>query len=497
MTPKKKPRRAVGVVRVSQVNGRDEDDRFVSPAVQRERMDDLCRRENLQLTRPPYEEFDVSGGKPLDRRTGLTAAIRDVEEGRADVIVVAYFDRLVRSLEVQAEVLRRVERAGAQVLTADLGRVSTETAGQWLNATLHGMVSEYYNRLTAEKAGAAQVRAVARGDAPHRLPPGLRREDKRIVLDSDLSPIVAEAVRMRADGATIATVRDYLRANGISRSYHGTASLLKSRLLIGEVVFGANRARPEDVLRGECPAVVDRETWERAQRVSVPRGRKAKSDRLLARLGVLRCGTCGARMVTATANHNRYHVYRCPPTGDCLQRVSIAAEIVEAIVERAVREGVDGQVAVQSARDGIQSAQIALQRAQDDLEAAIRTLSDFANEPAAVERLAELRRVRDSARDRLDRLGPAPEEAFVLLAHDWGRLAWEDKRRCIRAVIDRAIVAPAERRGQPPDERVEIRYHAVIDHLESRVPRAPRVVRLRPAAESDATLREMYGEHGG
>ena len=53
---------------------------------------------------------------------------------------------------------------------------------------------------------------------------------------------------------------------------------------------------------------------ERLQRVSVPRGRRAKSERLLARLGVLRCGTCDARMSVGTSQ-GRYALYRCPPVG--------------------------------------------------------------------------------------------------------------------------------------------------------------------------------------
>jgi ThiF family/Resolvase, N terminal domain len=45
---------------------------------------------------------------------GLLKAIELVEAGEADHIVVAYFDRLVRSLRVQLEVIERVERAGGR-----------------------------------------------------------------------------------------------------------------------------------------------------------------------------------------------------------------------------------------------------------------------------------------------------------------------------------------------------------------------------------------------
>jgi DNA invertase Pin-like site-specific DNA recombinase len=54
----------------------------------------------------------VSGKLPLVRRPGLLQAIEMVEVSEADHIVVAYFDRLVRSLKVQLEVIERVKQAG-------------------------------------------------------------------------------------------------------------------------------------------------------------------------------------------------------------------------------------------------------------------------------------------------------------------------------------------------------------------------------------------------
>ena len=63
----------------------------------------------------------MSGGAPLAQRPGLRRAVEMVEAGQADVVVVAYFDRLVRSLAVQAEVVERVERAGGAILAVDVG----------------------------------------------------------------------------------------------------------------------------------------------------------------------------------------------------------------------------------------------------------------------------------------------------------------------------------------------------------------------------------------
>ena len=63
--------------------------------------------------------------------------------------------------------------------------------------------------------------------------------------------------------------------------------MLRSRMYLGEIHFGELHN-----LNAHEPIIKDRALFERVQRRTVSRGRQAKSERLLARLGVLRCGTC-------------------------------------------------------------------------------------------------------------------------------------------------------------------------------------------------------------
>jgi DNA invertase Pin-like site-specific DNA recombinase len=113
-------RRAIGILRVSETKGR-EGESFASPPEQRKRIGAECERQGFAVV-DVIEEMDVSGGTPLEKRAGLRRAIQAVERGDADVIVAACFDRLVRSLRVQDELVSRVERAGGQVLAVDIGR---------------------------------------------------------------------------------------------------------------------------------------------------------------------------------------------------------------------------------------------------------------------------------------------------------------------------------------------------------------------------------------
>lgn len=305
-----------------------------------------------------------------------------------------------------------------------------------------GMVSEYVRRSSTERTSAAQRRAIEEGRPPFAIPPGLKRVGARVEIDEKVAPIVREAVRMRADGQTIASVRAYLADHGIKRSYHGTSTLLQSRLLVGEIVFGKDR-RPEDVWRGTVPQIVDRDIWERAQTISVPRGRRAKSDRLLARLGVLRCATCGARMVVGTANHGAYPLYRCPPNGGCPRRVTVSAELVERLVVDEVKRLIAGFKGAATIESGVLAAQHELDAAQQALDGAIAAFSGLETEPAAVNRLRELRDARDAVRDRYDRLA-ADQTAMtvVITAADWDDRHIEDRRDLVRAVIERVTVEP-------------------------------------------------------
>jgi site-specific DNA recombinase len=434
---KRTSRRAVGVSRVSRVGGR-EGEAFVSPREQVQRIGDACARDGLELLKT-LEERDVSGGAPLSKRHGLREAVEMVEAGEAEVVVVAYFDRLVRSLTVQAEVVERIERAGGAILAVDVGEVRADTAGRWLSSTMLGMVAEYHRRVTAERTADAKRRAVERGVPPFdRIPPGYRRRaDRTVEKDPKVAKVVAEGFRMRAAGATIVEVRAYLRKNGVERSFHGVQAMLGSRFYIGELAFG------ELVNRHAHEGIVDEVTFQRVQRMKVSRGRRAKSDRLLARLGVLRCATCDARMIvgTQTQNGRRYPFYRCPTIGDCTARSTISAELVERHVLDAARQIAEGEQGTASLEAGLDDARLALERAESALDAAVQAFSGLDDVASARDRLNGLRDARDAAADRVAELENLARPAVVVSADDQG-LRHATERALIRAAIDRVTVAP-------------------------------------------------------
>jgi hypothetical protein len=226
----------------------------------------------------------------------------------------------------------------------------------------------------------------------------------------------------------------------VQLSFHGVQSFLTSRLLLGELHFGglSNLAA--------FPPLVDAETFNRIQRQRSLRGRRPKSERLLARLGVLRCATCGARMVVGsrTAGQKRYEFYRCPPNGDCPQRVTISATVAEDAIQDEVRRLLKGMKGKASAASGAEAAARHLEQRQAELDSVTRTLigAGLQGEAAAIARLTELREARDVAAQQFDELGTL-HASFVMDADtDWELLTLGERQALIRAVLQRVTVAP-------------------------------------------------------
>jgi len=436
-------RQAIGIIRVSRVSGR-EGESFASPGEQRHRIETECERDGLALL-DVIPEMDVSGGTPLASREGLRRAVERIEAGEAQVLVAAYFDRLCRSLKVQGELIERVEAAGGQVLAVDVGQVTNGSAGQWLSGTLLGAVNEYQRRTTTERTAGAQARAVARGATPFaRIPLGYTRENGTLTVNLDEVPIVREAFKMRAEGAPLMAIRKMLQTHGVERSHRGVQVMLANRIYLGELHFG------KLVNLTACEAIIDRDLFDRVQRMIIPRGPQPESRRLLARLGVLRCGSCGARLSTMKMPQQGtdYAIYRCASTSDCEHHMSISAVIAEETIVEHVRRVLADAEGRASAEDGAKQAEGDLATAQDALDAAVRAFDGLGDVESARERLAELKAAVDAARARVDEMSTSAPVISVNAARDWDRLTTDEQRALIRATIKSAVVGPGRGAGR-------------------------------------------------
>src|SRR3954451_9054578 len=106
-----------GYVRVSDV-GKRHGERFISPSVQREQIAAWVDERDATLLRV-FEELDVSGARRA--RPLLEEAIRRIEDGVSDGLVVSRVNRFGRSLIDGLILIERVRQSGGRFYSVSDG----------------------------------------------------------------------------------------------------------------------------------------------------------------------------------------------------------------------------------------------------------------------------------------------------------------------------------------------------------------------------------------
>jgi site-specific DNA recombinase len=110
-----KPKTADGYIRVSRRAGR-EGESFISPEVQRKKIESWAKLHDVEIVRF-WEEIDQSGAK-LERPMFQEALAR-CEAGETGGIVVARLDRFARSAVDALSSIRRLNDAGARLVSVE------------------------------------------------------------------------------------------------------------------------------------------------------------------------------------------------------------------------------------------------------------------------------------------------------------------------------------------------------------------------------------------
>src|SRR4051794_32088000 len=98
---------------------------FISPSGQREQIERWARLQGALLGEV-FEELDESGGRA--DRPMLLEAIRRVEQGESEGVVVAYMSRFGRSLPDGLSAIKRITDAGGAFVSVQEGvDFSTDT----------------------------------------------------------------------------------------------------------------------------------------------------------------------------------------------------------------------------------------------------------------------------------------------------------------------------------------------------------------------------------
>lgn len=445
--------RLVGYIRVSRVAGR-EGDSFISPDVQRERIEQLARANGHTII-AWQTDLDQSGA--TTDRPGFQAALEAVEHRHADGIAVAKLDRFARSVAGAGRALERLEAADGTLLVGDLGMDTSTPAGKLMRNVLMALAEFELDRIR-DNWLVARDRAIGRGVHISRVAPvGYRKlPDSRLEPDPDVAPVVRAIFLRRAAGESwrsLCTWLDDVLPRPGPWQMGALTGVIRNRVYLGEARAGdaVNVAAHEPI--------VSRAEWEAAQRRQ-PRHPRRGHVALLS--GLIYCESCGSLMTPSSDGRRGYRRYDCQ-NRVCAAPVAISQPRVDAFVEDAFLDragGVPEVVATQPtdpARDALEQ----LQRAEAEL-AAYRdaNLLTVIGRPAYVAGLTERARVVEEAQAGLveaQRVQPFRALTAVII-DEWPALTVLERRLLLTAGLEGVWVRRAHLRGQgtPVGERVRL-----------------------------------------
>src|SRR5215218_2992311 len=191
----KRSSRADGYIRVSRRAGR-EGESFISPEVQRNKIESWAKLHEVEIVRF-WEEIDQSGAK-LERPMFQQALAR-CEAGETGGIVVARLDRFARSAVDALSSIRRLNEAGARLVSVEDNFDGSTPMGRFAIGILILIAELELERI---KGGwvTAVSEAVGRGVHISARPPTGYKRDKegRLLRNDPAASVVADAFRKRA-----------------------------------------------------------------------------------------------------------------------------------------------------------------------------------------------------------------------------------------------------------------------------------------------------------
>jgi len=453
----------IGYIRVSAVKGREEGGE--GAIEQREEILHWEASRDVEIVEWATD-LDKSGGQAS--RPELNKAIRRIEEGDADGIVVAKLNRLSRLKRFAAfELIDKIDSAGGKFAALDFGLDPTTPQGEMMLTMMLG-IARMDHRTLGE--GLANSKARKREQGVHLAPAplGYTRPAKNAkLIPSDAAPFVRECFLMRARGASWMELVRYLEAHGHRISKSAAGYMLTSRTYLGEIQGDQEGSKHHE-------PIVTQEEWDAAQGV----GRSHAKDGTIASEGILSglltCEGCGQRVQVGRSGAKQHDGKRAARYGckghssdkDCPAAASANVSAVDDFVEAAITQAItDGTLrATLDAVERYNAACSAVERAQADLDGhkanAARLVQSIGADGYA-ETAEALKAVLDQAK-RAKRDTPRPEDTLSPDTH-WGTDLWpvDEKRRLAKQLISKVTLARSTtrgRNGQPIEQRISITW---------------------------------------
>jgi len=246
-------------------------------------------------------------------RPGYEEAMRLVDTGAVDVVLVWRWDRFIREPMDLEYLIPRFDKAGVRFAEAD-GIIDLGTDSGRLAARILIAVAKAEQERKSERQKLANEAAAVQGRRRLGTPRPFGYQADHVTADPAEKAAVAGACQLLLGGSTLSGVmREWTRA-GVRPAQSRTAGWSRQSvraILMNPRIAGLSVYKGEIVGTGLWEPLVPEETWRAVRGILEDPSRKPpRGVRTL--LGGLALCPCG-NVVTGMPSHTGHHIYRCAP----------------------------------------------------------------------------------------------------------------------------------------------------------------------------------------
>ncbi len=300
---------------------------------------EYAEKQGWTVLDPHRYKDDGRSGEDTVGRPGFTTLLEDAENGLIDVVLVIDLDRITRSRKSAegAIIFDQLREFGVKLATPTQGIIDLDDEDQDLLVQIKREVAKWEKRKILRRMMRGKREAARKGRRPGSLDPyGLRW------VKNEADPRGGQYVEVEAEAAVVKRIFHLAVVEGMgvnmivwtlnteghrtrdmkrrSRPNGGpglwatstVGKILRSTTYKGEFV----QFKKDERTSIPVPAIIDHETWSRAQaalKIRKPEARW-KHDRQYLLSGLARCGVCGYAMWVVNARpmgHHQHAYYRC------------------------------------------------------------------------------------------------------------------------------------------------------------------------------------------
>lgn len=248
-----------------------------------------------------YTDAGISARKPASKRPDLQRLLKDIQEGKGDLVLFTRLDRWFRNIAEYYKVQEILEKNNVDWKTIRED-YDTSTASGRLKINIMLSVAQDEADRTSERIKAInemkrQKREPLTGDCPT----GYKLDGKKLIKDPDKEHAVSGFFETYINTGSVALAMEFALRNNLRIYYQLAHKMLSSPCYYGHYYDVDNMT----------PPYITKEQFEKIQSMRKRVVRKTKHNRVYLFSGLVYCGECGGRMGGRVNTNQASQFYNC------------------------------------------------------------------------------------------------------------------------------------------------------------------------------------------